>query len=97
MQMILRGHLPIADIVNVKIIDLAEAPDAYRMIETGAPEKFVIDPTASCHGRISNSLLLFALRSMRLNWGPLAVSKPCACLAFTLDGNVEEEKLSRIS
>jgi glutathione-independent formaldehyde dehydrogenase len=51
MEMILRGRLPIGDIVNVKIIKLTDAPDAYRKIEAGASQKFVIDP----HGTVSGT------------------------------------------
>jgi glutathione-independent formaldehyde dehydrogenase len=44
MQAILWDRLPIADIVNVTVVSLDEAPDGYRKFDGGAPRKFVIDP-----------------------------------------------------
>jgi glutathione-independent formaldehyde dehydrogenase len=44
MQAILWDRLPIADIVNVKVIRLDEGPEAYRRFDAGVPNKFVIDP-----------------------------------------------------
>lgn len=44
MQAILWDRLPIADIVNVTVVSLDEAPDGYRQFDGGAPRKFVIDP-----------------------------------------------------
>jgi glutathione-independent formaldehyde dehydrogenase len=44
MEAILWDRLPIADIVNVKVISLDEAPEGYRSFDAGAPHKFVIDP-----------------------------------------------------
>jgi glutathione-independent formaldehyde dehydrogenase len=44
MQAILWDRLPIADIVNVSVISLDEAPDGYRKFDGGAPRKFVLDP-----------------------------------------------------
>jgi glutathione-independent formaldehyde dehydrogenase len=44
MEAILWDRLPIAEIVNVKVISLDEAPDGYRSFDSGAPYKFVIDP-----------------------------------------------------
>jgi glutathione-independent formaldehyde dehydrogenase len=44
MQAILRDRLPIAEVVNVKVITLDEAPDGYRSFDAGVPNKFVIDP-----------------------------------------------------
>jgi glutathione-independent formaldehyde dehydrogenase len=49
MEAILWDRLPIADIVNVKVISLDEAPEGYRSFDAGAPHKFVIDP----HGLLS--------------------------------------------
>jgi glutathione-independent formaldehyde dehydrogenase len=46
MQAILWDRLPIAEIVNAKIISLDEAPDAYAQFDQGVPNKFVIDPHA---------------------------------------------------
>jgi glutathione-independent formaldehyde dehydrogenase len=36
--------LPIAEIVNVKVIPLDQAPEGYRNFDAGVPNKFVIDP-----------------------------------------------------
>jgi len=44
MQAILRGRLPIGEIVNVKVISLDQAPEDYRNFDAGVPNKFVIDP-----------------------------------------------------
>lgn len=48
MQAIIHDRLPIADIVNAKIIGLDEAPDAYAEFDKGVASKFVINP----HGLI---------------------------------------------
>jgi glutathione-independent formaldehyde dehydrogenase len=48
MQAILWDRLPIAEIVNVKVITLDEAPDGYRSFDAGMANKFVIDP----HGQV---------------------------------------------
>jgi glutathione-independent formaldehyde dehydrogenase len=44
MQAILWGRLPIAEIVNVKVIKLDQAPEGYKNFDAGAANKFVIDP-----------------------------------------------------
>jgi glutathione-independent formaldehyde dehydrogenase len=44
MQAILWNKLPIAEIVNVKVINLEEAPEGYDYFDAGAAAKFVIDP-----------------------------------------------------
>jgi glutathione-independent formaldehyde dehydrogenase len=44
MQAILWDRLPIAKIVNVKVIDLEQAPEGYRSFDAGVASKFVIDP-----------------------------------------------------
>jgi glutathione-independent formaldehyde dehydrogenase len=44
MQAIFWDRLPIAEIVNVKVISLDQAPDGYRSFDAGVPNKFVIDP-----------------------------------------------------
>jgi glutathione-independent formaldehyde dehydrogenase len=44
MQAILWDRMPIADIVNVQVISLDQAPEGYRAFDGGAPKKFVIDP-----------------------------------------------------
>ncbi|MGN3960368.1 formaldehyde dehydrogenase, glutathione-independent [Burkholderia gladioli] len=49
MQAILFDRLPIAEIVNVTVISLDQAPEGYRKFDGGAPRKFVIDP----HGLIA--------------------------------------------
>jgi glutathione-independent formaldehyde dehydrogenase len=44
MQAILWDRLPIAKIVNVKVIDLEQAPEGYKSFDAGVASKFVIDP-----------------------------------------------------
>jgi glutathione-independent formaldehyde dehydrogenase len=44
MQAILWDRLPIAKIVNAKVISLDQAPDGYRSFDAGVANKFVIDP-----------------------------------------------------
>jgi glutathione-independent formaldehyde dehydrogenase len=44
MQAILWNKLPIAKIVNVRIINLEQAPEGYNYFDAGAAAKFVIDP-----------------------------------------------------
>lgn len=51
MQAILWDRLPIADIVNVKVISLDEAPEGYRSFDAGVANKFVIDP----HGQLGKA------------------------------------------
>jgi glutathione-independent formaldehyde dehydrogenase len=49
MQAILYDRLPIADIVNAKVISLEDAAQGYETFDKGAAEKFVLDP----HGQIA--------------------------------------------
>lgn len=51
MQAILWDRIKIADVVNVKIISLDEAPAGYAEFDAGAPTKFVIDP----HGQMATA------------------------------------------
>src|SRR3954464_3215860 len=51
MQAILWDRLPIAEIVNVKVIGLEQAPDGYKNFDAGVANKFVIDP----HGQLSKA------------------------------------------
>ncbi|AOJ94918.1 aldehyde dismutase [Burkholderia multivorans] len=44
MQAILWDRIKIADIVNVTVISLNDAPSAYAEFDSGVPKKFVIDP-----------------------------------------------------
>lgn len=44
MQAILHDRLPIADIVNAKIIALDDAVQGYESFDQGAAMKFVLDP-----------------------------------------------------
>ena len=44
-------RLPIAEIVNVKVIDLEQAPEGYESFDAGVASKFVIDP----HGQLSKA------------------------------------------
>jgi glutathione-independent formaldehyde dehydrogenase len=48
MQAILWDRINIAEVVNVQVISLDEAPDGYAQFDAGIPKKFVIDP----HGLI---------------------------------------------
>ncbi|KKC32816.1 formaldehyde dehydrogenase, glutathione-independent [Devosia psychrophila] len=49
MQAILHDRLPIADIVNARIISLDDAAQGYESFDHGAAVKFVLDP----HGELS--------------------------------------------
>ncbi len=49
MNAILYDRLPIADIVNAKVIPLEDAAVGYEIFDKGAAEKFVLDP----HGQIA--------------------------------------------
>src|ERR1700691_4843421 len=51
MQAILWDRLPIAKIVNVKVIDLEQAPEGYKSFDAGVANKYVIDP----HGQLSKA------------------------------------------
>ncbi|MFZ2996060.1 formaldehyde dehydrogenase, glutathione-independent [Sphingobium sp.] len=51
MMSILHDRLPIADIVNAKVISLEDAAAGYETFDKGAAEKFVLDP----HGAILNA------------------------------------------
>ena len=51
MMAILHGRLPIADIVNAKVIPLEEAPQGYEVFDHGAAQKFVLDP----HGMVAKA------------------------------------------
>ncbi|MEJ7925712.1 hypothetical protein WG908_02955 [Sphingobium sp. AN641] len=51
MMAILHDRLPIADIVNAKVISLEDAAAGYETFDKGAAEKFVLDP----HGAILNA------------------------------------------
>jgi glutathione-independent formaldehyde dehydrogenase len=51
MQAILWDRLNIAEVVNVNIITLDDAPAGYAQFDSGVPKKFVIDP----HGLLRNA------------------------------------------
>jgi glutathione-independent formaldehyde dehydrogenase len=51
MQAILWDKLPIAEVVNVKVIKLDQAPEGYKDFDAGAANKFVIDP----HGELAKA------------------------------------------
>jgi glutathione-independent formaldehyde dehydrogenase len=51
MQAILWDRLPIAKIVNVKVIGLEQAPEGYKSFDAGVARKFVIDP----HGQLAKA------------------------------------------
>jgi len=44
MQAILWDRLAHRQIVNVKVIDLEQAPEGYKSFDAGRASKFVIDP-----------------------------------------------------
>ncbi len=44
MQAILWDKIKIAEVVNVEVISLEEAPTGYAAFDSGTPKKFVIDP-----------------------------------------------------
>ena len=50
MQAILWDKIKIAEVVNVQVISLDDAPNGYAQFDAGVPKKFVIDP----HGLIPN-------------------------------------------
>jgi glutathione-independent formaldehyde dehydrogenase len=47
MQAILFDRLNIAEVVNVTVIELDQAPSGYAEFDSGVPKKFVIDPHGS--------------------------------------------------
>jgi glutathione-independent formaldehyde dehydrogenase len=47
MEAILHDRIHVADVVNVDVITLEEAPQGYKQFDAGVPRKFVIDPHAS--------------------------------------------------
>ena len=51
MQALLYDRLPIAEIVNAKVISLDEAPQGYETFDKGAAAKFVLDP----HGLLAKA------------------------------------------
>ena len=44
LQAILWDRLPIAKIVNAKVVTLDAAPEGYATFDSGVANKFVIDP-----------------------------------------------------
>jgi glutathione-independent formaldehyde dehydrogenase len=44
MLAILNDRISIAKAVNVEVIPLEKAPEAYQAFDAGVPKKFVIDP-----------------------------------------------------
>lgn len=51
MQAILHDRLPIADIVNAKVIPLDDAASGYESFDQGAATKYVLDP----HGDVAKA------------------------------------------
>jgi glutathione-independent formaldehyde dehydrogenase len=48
MQAILWDRMPyLSEVMNIEIIPLEKAPEAYRMFDDGSPKKFVLDPHGS--------------------------------------------------
>ena len=52
MKSILHEKLDLAQLLNVHLIDLEDAPEAYRRFNSGEPVKYVFDP----HGTIRKFL-----------------------------------------
>jgi glutathione-independent formaldehyde dehydrogenase len=50
LKLILTDKLTVAPFLNVKVISLDEAPEAYKTFNEGVPVKYILDP----HGMISN-------------------------------------------
>jgi hypothetical protein len=42
---IMNNRLPVASVINTKIVPLSEAPEAYKKFNKGEPVKYVLDPT----------------------------------------------------
>jgi glutathione-independent formaldehyde dehydrogenase len=59
MEAILNDRIHVADVVNVDVITLDEAPQGYKQFDAGVPRKFVIDPHASIprHGVTVNGFV----------------------------------------
>jgi glutathione-independent formaldehyde dehydrogenase len=51
MQAILHDRIPIAEIVNARVIPLEDAPKGYADFDKGAPVKFILDP----HGTLAKA------------------------------------------
>jgi glutathione-independent formaldehyde dehydrogenase len=58
MEAVLNDRIRIADVVNVEVITLDDAPQGYKQFDAGIPRKFVIDPHASIprHGATLSEL-----------------------------------------
>jgi glutathione-independent formaldehyde dehydrogenase len=51
MMAILWDRMPyLSEVVNIEVIPLERAPEAYRLFDDGSPKKFVIDPHGSVRG-----------------------------------------------
>jgi len=50
MQAIISGTDCHRQIVNVKVIELEQAPEGYKSFDAGVASKFVIDPTGNSEG-----------------------------------------------
>jgi hypothetical protein len=46
-QAFLWDKLPIAEIVNVKVVTLDQAPEGYKNVDAGTASKFVLEDAAS--------------------------------------------------
>ena len=51
MNALLHDRLPIADIVNARVITLDAAPEGYADFDKGAAAKYVLDP----HGMVAKA------------------------------------------
>ena len=48
MMAILWDRMPyLSEVMNIEVVPLEKAPEAYRAFDDGAPKKFVLDPHGS--------------------------------------------------
>ena len=51
MEAILWGRMPyLSEVMNIEVVPLEKAPEAYRTFDEGSPKKFVLDPHGSVRG-----------------------------------------------
>src|ERR1700736_2775627 len=62
MMAILHDRIQVAKAVNVELISLAQAPEAYQAFDSGVPKKFVIDPHHSVRNSGHSAYCVFTLR-----------------------------------
>ena len=66
MQAILWDRLPIADIVNVSVVTLDQAPDGYRQFDGGAPQQVRDRSAWDVEGGLRHSWAVLAVRRCQL-------------------------------